>query len=180
MKSQGPRLFGNQFWKLRTKHGKDKIFGGDGSTLWAEACAYFDWCDRHPWERVELVKYQGIAEEADVPLGRPYTMDGLTVYLGVSSSYFRTAKSALKEKMEAKRATPDELELLSVIECIEQTVRTQQVEGAAVGVFNANLISRINGIADNVNQNTTGDTVLRVSVRDQQTADNLAELDDLL
>lgn len=174
------RLTGNQFWKLRTIHGREKIFGGDGTTLWGEACAYFDWCDRHPWERVELVKYQGVADEHEVPLGRPYTMDGLTVYLGVSGGYFRAAKANLKEKTEAKRATPDEVELLNVIERIEQVCRTQNIEGAAVGVFNTNLIARYLGIADNVNNTNTGDAVLRVTVRDQQTADDLDTLNDLL
>lgn len=178
--SKGDFLVGNKMWKLRTTFGRDKIFGGDGSTLWAEACKYFDWCDRHPWYRAELVKYMGSADEAEVPLGRPYTMDGLTVYLGVSGSYFRMAKGNLREKIEAKRATPDEAVLLEVIERIEQVVRTQQIEGAAVGVFNTNLVARINGIADNVNNTNTGDAVLRVTVRDQETADALDELEDLL
>ena len=81
------RLVGNKFWNLRTKHGRDRLFS-DAALLWAEACKYFDWCDRHPRERVELVKYKGEANEAVVPLGRPYSVDGLTLYLGVSSSYF--------------------------------------------------------------------------------------------
>lgn len=174
------RLTGNQFWKLRSVHGREKIFGGDGSLLWEEACSYFDWCDRHPWERIELVKYQGLADEAVVPLGRPYTMDGLTVFLGVSGGYFRAAKANLKDKIEAKRATNDEHMLLEVIERIESTVRNQQIEGAYVGVFNSGLVARVNNIADNINQNNTGDAVLRVTVRDQKTAQDLDALNDLL
>lgn len=173
-------LKGNKIWQIRTVHGRGKIFGGDGSTLWEEACKYFDWCDRKPWERVELVKYMGEAEEANVPLGRPYTMDGLTVYLGVSKSYFRSAKSNLKDKKEAGKISTDEIELMEVIERLEAVVRTQQIEGAMVGVFNANLASRLNGLADNINQSNTGEAVIRVSVRDQQTADDLEALNDLL
>jgi hypothetical protein len=52
------RLTGNQLWRLRTKHGRDKLFG-DAALLLEEAYKYFDWCDRHPWEKVELVKYKG-------------------------------------------------------------------------------------------------------------------------
>lgn len=174
------RLFGNQFWKLRTVHGREKIFGGDGSTLWEEACKYFDWCDRHAWNKVELVKYQGNYEEAEVPLGRPYSMDGLTVFLGVSPSYFRSAKANLIAKREANRISDDEVLLLETIERIEVTVRTQQLEGAYVGVFNPGIVARVNGIADNINQNNTGDAVLRVTVRDQKTADDLNALEDLL
>lgn len=173
------RLTGNQFWKLRTKHGRDKLFS-DAATLLEEAYLYFDWCDRHPWEKTELVKYKGDYEEADVPLGRPYTMDGLTYYLGVSGSYFRSAKNNLREKIEKGKATATEVELLEAIEMIEQAIRTQQIEGAAVGVFSTNLVARINGLADNTNVSNNGEAVLRVTVRDQETADNLNELDELL
>lgn len=173
------RLTGNQLWKLRTKHGRNRLFG-DAAILWGEACKYFDWCDRHPWEKTELVKYQGYASEAEVPLGRPYSMDGLTVYLGVSGSYFRTAKGELREKIEKGKATAAEVELLETIERIEQTIRAQQIEGAAVGVFNAGLVARINAISDSVNVSNSGEAVVRVTVRDQETAANMDELEDLL
>lgn len=172
------RLTGNQLWKLRTKYGRARIFG-DAAVLWDEACKYFDWCDRHPWEKAELVKYQGYASEAEVPLGRPYSMDGLTVYLGVSGSYFRTAKSELREKVEKGKAADGEIELLETIERVEQTVRTQQIEGAAVGVFNSGLVARLNGLSDNVNV-TNNQPVVKVSVRDAETDGHLTELDDLL
>lgn len=173
------RLVGNKFWKLRTKHGREKLFS-DGVALMEEAFKYFDWCDRHPWERTELVKYQGYASEAEVPLGRPYTMDGLTYYLGVSGAYFRAAKGNLRDKIERDKADASELELLETILLIEQVVRTQNIEGAAVGVFSPNLIARMHNLADNVNQNNTGDAVVRITVRDQKTADDLNALDDLL
>lgn len=172
------RLTGNQLWRLRTKHGRSRIFG-DPAILWEEACNYFDWCDRHPWEKTELVKHQGVATEAEVPLGRPYSVDGLTVYLGVSSSYFRTAKSELREKIEKGKATTAETELLEMIERIEQTIRTQQIEGAAVGVFSTSLVNRLNGLSDNVNV-TKDQPIVKVSVRDSETDRYLSELDDLL
>lgn len=172
------RLTGNQLWKLRTKHGRDRLFG-DAALLWDEACKYFDWCDRHPWEKTELVKYQGYASEAEVPLGRPYSMDGLTVYLGISGSYFRTAKGELREKIEKGKATTAETDLLEMIERIEQTIRTQQIEGAAVGVFSASLVARINGLSDNVNV-TNSQPIVKVSVCDAETDGYLAELDEIL
>lgn len=174
------KLVGNQFWKLRTTHGRTKLFGGDGAVLWEEAVRYFDWCDRNPWQKSELVKYKGDYEIANVPLGRPYTMDGLTVYLGVSPSYFRSAKANVSEKIDSKRATPEELLLMDVYERIENTVRTQQIEGGTVGVFNAAIIARLNGLAENVNNNNTGDAVIHVSVRDKATANNMDMLEDLL
>ncbi len=173
------KLTGNQFWRLRTKHGPDRLFG-DAALLWEEACKYFDWCDRHPRNRVELVKYQGEYEEAEVPLGRMYSMQGLTRYLGVSDSYFRMSKISLREKIEKATATAAEIELLGVIERIESTVQTDQIEGAAVGIYAGNLVNRLNGLSDNVNVSNNGEAVVRVTVRDQKTADNMDKLDDLL
>lgn len=172
------KLIGNQFWKLRTTHGKDKIFG-DPETLMGEALLYFDWCDRNPMHRVELVKYEGSASEVKVPLGRPYTMDGLTVYLGVTGGYFRAAKGHIKGKIEAGKASETDRALLETMETIEQICREQNVSGAAVGLFKEGLIARIHGIADKVENHNTS-PIVQVVVRDQATADRLTELEDLL
>lgn len=173
------RLTGNQFWKLRTKHGRDKLFS-DAATLLEEAYLYFDWCDRHPIYTVELVKYKGNYEEADVPHERPYTMADLTRYLGVSGSYFRSAKSNLREKIEKGKAVTTEVELLDAMEMIEQVIQSQQISGAMVGLFNPAIVARLNGLADKRDITTNGAPVVHVSVRDQKTEDDLSELDDLL
>lgn len=172
MELKVPRLKGNKLWKLRTKHGKDAIFG-DAALLIQHAEAYFDWCDTHPRYRPELVKYKGDYEEAEISLGRPYSMDGLTIYLGVSESYFRTRKRELKEKIESGRATDAEVEVAEAIERIQTICRNEQIEGALVGQYKEALTARLNGIADNINQNNTGDSIVRVTVRDKETADNL-------
>ena len=39
---------GNQFWMLRSKHGRDKLFATP-EALWEAACEYFQWCDENPW-----------------------------------------------------------------------------------------------------------------------------------
>lgn len=170
---------GNQLWKIRTLVGRAKLFE-DGATLWAEACAYFDWCDKNPWMRPELVKYQGEAEEYNVPLGRPYTMGGLSVYLNVSQSYFSSCKAHLREKQEKGRATEAEIGIIEAIELIEEVVRTNNIEGAVLNVYNSNFIARMHGIADTVNNNGTGEAIIRVTVRDQETADNMDKLEDML
>lgn len=172
-------LVGNQLWRLRSKHGRDKLFS-DAAVLLKEAYQYFDWCDRHPWEKVELVKYKGSYEEASVPMGRPYSVDGLTHYLGVSCSYFRSAKANLKEKIEKGRATPSEVELLDTIELIEQAIRTQQIEGAAVGIFNPSIVARLNGLVERQDITTNGAPVIHIGVRDKETGEDLSDLDDLL
>jgi hypothetical protein len=177
---QSPKfLKGNQQWKLRSVHGRGKIFAS-AELLRAEAMLYFDWCDKHPRMRAELVKHQGTAEQYDVPIGRPYTMDGLCNYLGVSGAYFRAAKAHLDVKIGKKLATVEEEELRETIAWVEDTTRNDQIEGGMVGQYNANLVSRLNGLADNVNNTVSGPAVLSISVRDDATAANLSMLESSL
>lgn len=170
---------GNEFWKLRTKHGRDKLFS-DPVLLLETAYEYFKLCDRSPWVRPELVKYQGDATEYEISLGRPYSMDGFTIYLGVSGAYFRAAKANIKTKIEQKRATAIEEELLETIQMIETICYTQSLEGATVRVFDAGIITRRLGLTENMQINQTGEAKITVTVRDQETADDLAALDDIL
>jgi len=129
---------GNQFWKLRSKHGRDKLFSTP-ELLW-EACAeYFNWCDAHPWWKNEAVKSGDMAGEIiKVPIARPYTLSGLCVYLGASASFWKDLKNNenLSEDFSA------------VITRVDEIMYTQKFEGAAVGAFNANIIARDLGLRE--------------------------------
>ena len=168
-----------KFWKNTSKAGRKRLFS-DPALLLKEAKKYFNWCDNHPWEKAELVKYLGNSTQTSIPLGRPYTMEGLTYYLGVSKAYFHSAKRNLREKIENAKATDTEIELLETIEIIEQAVRTQQIEGATLGVFNASIIARINGLVEHKDLTSNGQPIFRLNVRDRQTATNVVELDKYL
>lgn len=168
------KLAGNKFWKLRTVHGREKIFA-NADLLRAEAQLYFDWCDRNPRERAELVKYQGFAVEEKVSLGRPYSMDGLTLYLGVSDSYFRGAKQNLNDRIEKGKATQVDIDILDCIHWLEKVCRTEQIEGAIVGIYKESTINKLNGLFETVNVNNST-PVLRVTVRDAETEKDLEDL----
>lgn len=135
---------GNQFWKLRSKHGVDKLFASP-KLLWEEACKYFEWCEENPFiETKPMVVSMGAKEGssiemAEIPLKRAFTMNGLCLYLGCSSGYFRAFKSTCSDKNK---------DFLSVIEEIETTIYEQKFTGAASGFFNANIIARDLGLAD--------------------------------
>jgi hypothetical protein len=152
-----PAPKGNQFWKLRSKHGRDKLFA-TADLLWEAACEYFEWCDEHPWMKVEQARAAGKpglaiktqkgkvkdiqatrpAELAELPTQRPYTLTGLCLYLGCSQSYF----------YDFKDSKPTE-DFSEIITRIEHTIETQQFEGATVGAYNANIVARKLGLADN-------------------------------
>lgn len=129
---------GNKFWEMRSKHGRDKLFASP-ALLWKAATEYFEWCAGNPWEKKDWVGKDG--DEIYRELERPFTLTGLCLYLDCSSSYFRSFKSTLQEK---------DKDFLTIITRIEETIYTQKFEGAAVGVFNANIIARDLGLREKV------------------------------
>jgi len=132
----------NQFWKLRSKHGRDKLFETPG-LMWEAACEYFEWCEKHPWIKEETTKRGEHTDTKSTPTERPFTMQGLCLYLDCNTKYFNNFKSTLPE---------NEQDFNYIITRIEETVYKQKFEGAAVGAFNANIIARDLGLSDNVNQ----------------------------
>jgi hypothetical protein len=130
---------GNQFWKLRSKHGREKLFATP-ELLWEAAIEYFEWCESNPWYKHEAIKSgEAAGKIVDIPTARPFTLSGLCIYLGCNETYFRTLKSQLPE---------GEKDFNSVVTTIEQVIYTQKFEGAAVGVFNSNIIARDLGLSD--------------------------------
>ena len=141
----------NQFFKNRSKHGRDLLFATP-ELLWEAACEYFNWCDAHPWYKVEAIKSGDMAGELmKVPTVRPYSLSGLAYYVGASESWWRNFKIN-------KNLSDD---ILTVITQIETVIDTQQFEGGAVGAFNQNIIARKLGLVEkteskneNINYNT--------------------------
>lgn len=136
----------NQFWKLRSKHGRDKLFSSP-KLLWQAACQYFEWCEQNPLFEIDFKGKD--ATEVKLPKMRPFTMQGLCSYLHCNTAYFRTFKSRLDENSE---------DFDTVIR-IEETVYNQKFTGAAVGFLNANIISRDLGLIDKKDITTTEITV---------------------
>lgn len=123
---------GNQFWKNRTKHGRDKLFESP-EILWEAACEYFEWCEDNPLYEIDFRGKD--AEQVEIPKMRAFTWSGLELYLDIQS--LRDYKTNEKYK-----------DFSQVISQIERTMYTQKFEGAAAGFLNANLISRDLGLAD--------------------------------
>jgi hypothetical protein len=134
---------GNKFWKLRSKHERDKLFSSS-ELLWEAACKYFEWCDNNPWIKVDWVGKD--ADKVERPTQRPFTISGLSLYLDASEAYWRNFK--VNENISE--------DFLTVITRVEEIIRTQKFEGAVVGAFNANIISRDLGLMDKKGLNHTG------------------------
>lgn len=134
---------GNQFWKLRSKHGRDKLFASPELMLDA-AFEYFEWADSTPLKEseaktVNIGDYQSEIQVIELPRMRAFTMIGLCRYLCCNEAYFKNFKAQLPK---------DEIDFNAVIAQIEGIVYEQKFTGAAAGMLNANIISRDLGLAD--------------------------------
>lgn len=123
---------GNQFWKLRSKHGRDKLFESP-EILWEAATEYFEWCETHPLIEVD---YRGKdLERIEIPKMRAFTWDGLELYLDI-------------HRLRHYKTHPDYKDFLPVIDQIERIIYNQKFTGAAAGFLNANIIARDLGLSD--------------------------------
>lgn len=131
---------GNQFWKLRSKHGRDKLFATP-ELLWEAAVEYFEWCDEHP---LEMVDFRGKdATKVILPKPRPYTIQGLCLYLDTNTQFFNQFEAANHEEFSL------------ILARIRQTIYDQKFAGASAGLFNHNIIARDLGLVDKKDQAVT-------------------------
>lgn len=140
---------GNQFWKLRSKHGRDILFSS-AAVLWEEACKYFEWCDKTPLISIEY--YGKDAKRCRVPKMRAYTLQGLCIFLDCNTQYITQFENALDKSTEAGK------DFSWVIARIREIIYTQKFEGAAAGLLNANIITRDLGLSEKTEN--TNDTVI--------------------
>lgn len=133
---------GNQFWKLRSKHGRDKLFASP-ELMWEAACEYFEWCEDNPLQEGKVFQFQGEIVNASINKMRAFTLEGLSSYLDTSASYFREFKSGI-----LTGETSHSKDFLTVIKKIEETIYNQKFTGAAADMLNANIIARDLGLAD--------------------------------
>jgi hypothetical protein len=135
-----PAPKGNQFWKMRSKHGRDLIFSSP-TLLWEACCEYFETTDERKWWKTEFNGKDAI--ECHVPTDTPYTWTGLYIFLDIDHKTWVSYES--KE------------DFVPTCTRVRNIIYTQKFEGAAVGAFNANIISRDLGLADKQETKFNGD-----------------------
>lgn len=156
------KRLGNQFWKLRSSHGRKALFD-DPQKLWECACEYFQWCDEHPWIKKEAIKGGiNVGNLVEVPIQRPYTIHAFCLYANASLAWFYDfERRCVKEQKK---------DFIEIIHAIRETIYNQKFEGASVGTFNANLIARDLGLQEKSSYEHSGpaggpietDTVFRI------------------
>jgi DNA-packaging protein gp3 len=161
---------GNQFWKIRSRHGRKKLFESP-ELLWDAAVEYFEWVDENPLKEQIVNHHQGKFIKTDVDKKRPYTWEGLTLYLDCSVSYFRNFKRDLANSADSTQKK----DFITVIGRISQNIYNQKFEGAASGFFNANIIARDLGLKDKSEIEHAGE-IGEYRLTKQERKDRIAEL----
>lgn len=121
----------NEYWKLRSKDGRDKIYKTPQEFA-VKANEYFNWCINHPLkEQVVHGKDSNIIELNKM---RAFTIEGLCNFMDMCRRSFDEY---------GKRN-----DFLPVYTRIKEIIYTQKFEGAAGGFLNASIIARDLGLVD--------------------------------
>lgn len=130
-------LKGNEYYKLRTKHGRDMAFSPDELS---DACnEYFSWCLDNPLmetvvQKIKINRDQEEIKLIEVPKMRAFTIQGLCNYIDISVKGFN-----LYEERE---------DFIPITTRVRQIIYNQKFEGAASGFLNPNIIARDLGLVD--------------------------------
>jgi len=146
---------GNQFWKLRSKHGRDKLFATP-ELLWEACSEYFESIDSNPFYKAEaktinIGDYQSQVEIVNMPVMKPYTIQGLCRYLDANTHYFNHFEADLKDKEDSLSK-----DFKQILTRVREIIYEQKFSGAASGFFNGNLITRDLGLKESTDLNHTG------------------------
>lgn len=124
---------GNQFWKARAKHGRDKLFAS--AELLLESChEYFEWVEANPLWEYKVTQYQGIPVSMEVPKMRAMTIGGLCIFLDIDRSTWTDWKT--------------DKDFSAVVSQVEEVIRDQKLTGAAADLLNTNIIAREIGLSE--------------------------------
>ena len=148
---------GNQFWKARTKHGRDKLFASP-EALWEACCEYFQWVEDNPLIEMKPFAYQGVVIQEPVPKMRAMTMDGLCLFLDIEYETWRTWRN-------------NQDDFSAVVSKADKIIRDQKFAGAAADLLNANIIARDLGLRDSVSNEISGPDGQSVKVDVNMTAE---------
>jgi hypothetical protein len=124
---------GNEFWRLAKNPGRKTKY--TPASLLKKAYEYFAYCDANPWMKNEAVKSgKNTGAIIRIPTQKPYTEIGFFMFAGIDRKMFK----AYDRKAEFNPITAH----------ISGIIRNNQLEGALVGAYNANIVARLQGLTE--------------------------------
>jgi len=131
---------GNSFWRLRAKHGRDKIFASS-EALWESCCEYFDEVETNPLWSCKTVQYQGSPVDLPEAKMRAMTIDGLCTFLDIDNTTWYEWRN--------------DKDFSHIVSRVERIIRDQKFSGAAADLLNPNIIARDLGLSEKQESKTT-------------------------
>lgn len=125
---------GNEFWKVRSTHGRNPIFKSPEEL--ETACEeYFQWAHDTPLWEDKVTSFQGSNTHEPIAKMRAMTLDGLHLFLDISTQTWADYRN--RE------------DFVEVVTRVEKAIRAQKFAGAAADLLNPNIIARDLGLSDN-------------------------------
>jgi hypothetical protein len=121
----------NEYWKLRSKHGRDKKYKDSGEFA-DKANEYFSWCIDNPLK--EEIVHGKDSKIIKLNKMRPFTIEGLCNFMDISVQCFLNY-----EKRDG---------FIEITTRVRQIIYNQKFEGAAAGFLNTNIIARDLGLVE--------------------------------
>ena len=129
---------GNQYWKLRSKHGRDRIITSP-EILADSADEYFQWCIDNPIFEVDYKSAGRELQRVELPHPRAFKKNELARFCHLAQW------RSIEELMEVEGLGKD---FSQVITRIEGIIADQKYDYAVVGMFNSNIVARDLGLSD--------------------------------
>jgi hypothetical protein len=123
--------------------------------LWDKFLDYVKDNETDTMKRVELIKageLAGVQKHCDLKV--PLSIGGFCTFALIN---FQTFLNYESEEQTDK-------DLFEVTTRIHKIIETEQVNGANIGLYNANIVARINGLSDNVNVTTTEQPNINITI----------------
>ena len=154
---------GNQFWKLAPTTGRKPLYES-AETLLADCLDYLQITSERIIEQHDFVGKD--ATDVTRKHKPPFTLSGLCVFLGMSQDTWRNYR--LRK------------DFIEVLRAIEEIIYTQKFEGAAVGIYQQNIIARDLGLVDKKDVTNTERQPIKIeSSNPEEEALNKETLNDL-
>lgn len=125
--------FGNQFWKARTKHGRDKLFKTP-AILEEAVKEYFEHASQDFLIEAKPHAYEGEITYSENKKMVPFTIGRLCLFLNISDETWRDYRS--------------KHDYSGVCAWAEKIIYEQKYAGAAAGLLNHAIIARDLGLMD--------------------------------
>jgi len=141
---------GNDFWKLRSKHGREMLFSSP-TILWEACCEYFEQTSKRVWSEKHWVGKD--ANEVTKDTAVPFLISGLCIFLDIDRQTWKNYGT----KEEYK-------DFFAITKKVNEIIYTQKFEGAAVGAFNPVIIARDLGLTERTDVTSKGDALPSIPV----------------